>query len=361
MIIAGDISDLFVHCAGLGLASILEERTSQSVGIRWIDQSYMEVLPEAELDDDTIAEIVRKHAEIAHESEWLSKDICLGIDAKEEKDRYRSSLSPRVGGLNRANYELLDHERSSLIDSIEAASPEELRFISCLGRPAYWSFKMTKKGVENKHDCGASLWEMSDKRRGDDFVRCRLRRLAETVTKRDVKAVKDGITGTCICDELAGKKIISSTTATGLRGKGETDNAQAWCALWAMSCFPVRPVVSAKKAIHSNTVGTLQAQGAGTFFCLPVFEDLVTLSKIRSILYDTSFYRVTRQIIEQDRTSANQGTGRFSSDSAMEWLKRQKVFGVEMFPRKSIMVGTAVDYWAEPGELHRVDDKRVRR
>ena len=352
MIINGNISDLFINCTGLGLAAILEEECGQGVGIRWVDQEHMEVRPEADLDDDKISAIVKRHASRATESEWLSFDVTMLKEKNTDKNRLRSPLSPRIGNLDGDNYRLFDDARNRLIDSLGIACFSELRFVCNLGRPAYWSNEKKASGVNNKPDNGASFWEMGDRRRGDDFVRCRLRKLAKTVSGRDPVALKNGLVGIAPSDEIAGKNAIESTTATGLRDKGMTDNAQAWCALWAISLFPVRPVVSAKKPIHSNTIGAFKKSQSGVFFCLPVFKELVTLERVRGVLRSSSLYGFAQCMVEQESGMNDLKRSQPNVFGEMQRLQRQKVFAVETFFRNYVKVGNAVDYWAEAGTIY---------
>lgn len=352
MIISGNISDLFVHCAGLGLAAILEKESGQGVGIRWVDQEHMEVRPEADLDDDEISAIVKQHAAKAAESEWLSSDTPMLKEKNTHKDRLRSPLSPRVGSLDDGNYRLFDNARNRLIDSLDVAYYLELRFLCNLGRPAYWSNEMKVGDAKNKPDNGASFWEMGDRRRGDDFVRCRLRKLAKTVSERDHITLKNGLVGIAPLDEIAGKNAIESTTATGLRGKGITDNAQAWCALWAISLFPVRPVVSTKNAVHSNTIGVFKSKGAGVFFCLPIFKELVTLERVRGVLRSSSLYGFAQCMVKQESGVSDLKRSQTNAFGETRRLERQKVFAIGTFFRNYVMVGNAVDYWAEAGTIY---------
>lgn len=352
MIISGNISDLFVHCTGLGLAVILEEESGQGVGIRWVDQEHMEVRPEADLDDDEISAIVKRHATKAAESEWLSSDIPMSKAKNTDKDRLRSPLSPRIGNLDDDNYRLFDDARNRLIDSLSVSCFSELRFLCNLGRPAYWSNEMKVSDAKNKPDNGASFWEMGDRRRGDDFVRCRLRKLAKTVSRRDHVALKNGLVGIAPLDEIAGKNAIESTTATGLRSKGISDNAQAWCALWAISLFPVRPVVSAKNPVHSNTVGTFKSRRAGVFFCLPIFKELVALERVRGVLRGSALYGFAQCMVKQEDGLSDLRRAQSNTFGEAQCLKRQKVFGVETFFRNYARVGNAVDYWAEAGTIY---------
>src|SRR5690606_39049936 len=114
------------------------------------------------------------------------------------------------------------------------------RFIGALGEPAYWA--ASNDGI--RPDNGASAWEMKTRNRGEDFVRNRLSLLAKSVSQRGEQQVLSGLLGTSIVDEV-GKNGLDSRTPTGLAAPGVADNARAWCALWAISLFPVRPVLSA--------------------------------------------------------------------------------------------------------------------
>lgn len=361
MIISGSITDLFVHCTALGLAAIVQDETKEEVDVRWIDQRHVEVDSCMKLNDEAIAALVKEQAMRISESAWLNTDVQLPNDKDPGKQVPKSPLSPRVAGkINRSNYRMLNEARCKLFDSMGSSSLASILFAGNLGRPAYWAFSQNGKQQENRPDAGATYWEMSDRRRGDDFVRCRLRELAQVVAARCNEEVAGGITGTFCSDERAKKNLIESTTATGLRAKGETDNVQAWCALWAMTLFPTRPVVSPNSAVHSNTVGAFCIHRSHVYFCMPVFEGKASLDRVRGVLRTSALYRTGAQLVDKDEMI---GRGATEMSLAMDesQLNQLGVAGVVVFPRKAVYVGNTIDYWAEEGSSYSiVGSKRAR-
>jgi len=81
---------------------------------------------------------------------------------------------------------------------------------------------------------------MKTRNRGEDFIRNRLRQLAQIVADRDAGDIASGLIGQSVKDEAyKGKRSDESRTATGLTPPRFTDSALAWCALWGISSFPV--------------------------------------------------------------------------------------------------------------------------
>ena len=175
--------------------------------------------------------------------------------------------------------------------------------IGALGEPAYWRF--ANNGP--RPDEGANRWEMKTRNRGEDFIRNRLRQLAQIVADRDASAIASGLIGQSVKDEAyKGKRSDESRTATGLTSPRFTDSALAWCALWGISSFPV---------IH-RLMGASVTAGAvpiGKFtpmhLVLPVLVGAHTLGRWQAVV-------VSEQVIQAATSRESAAAAR----SACAWL-----------------------------------------
>ena len=315
----GDIHVALSHAAAYGLAAILEASGAPGVTISWPSSLNSRAVVSAPGGDpDGIAATVLHHARAHAASEsWTAATVGVpgGIAGR---------LSPRIkqpadddGWL-----ELARLRRQTIDEETGARHWLDVRMIGALGEPAYWRFDDQGK---RRPDEGASRWEMKTRNAGEDFVRHRLHKLAQSVAARDVAGVRPGLLGVSTTDE-AGGNAIESRTGTGLTSLGPVDNALAWCALWGLSRLPV--VARTGRQSESAGYGTVRRTGAPrqTWLHLPVPRIAMTLAGLGTVI-------VSEQLGVVASSSAQPvDTGELGARSAREWLVARGVGAVVRFP-----------------------------
>ncbi|WP_051619898.1 hypothetical protein [Haematomicrobium sanguinis] len=350
MIIQGDYRDALVQFTALGLAAIIENELGARSRIQWLDQMRVSVTTLDVLSDEEMADAVLRHATARAEDSWVTAVAALGTAA-------RSPFSPRVGALAAEDWQPWHDVREAEIDDVSADDVLDLRFISALGEPSYWA---EDPAVSTQINSGASLWEMKTRNRGEEFVQNRLALLARAVAGRSASEVLAGLLGTSILDEV-GKNAGDSRTPTGLRAPSRTDNARAWCAMWGISNFPVRPVVSGDGFRASKVAGAFRA-GKSAWFYLPVFlgpDDgpPVSLARYRAVarsaaLADLAWdtVRVAGEAAGEQRKESQRFT-EAELKSAETWARAHGVGGLMYFRRFVSDNPNAPEFWAEPGRF----------
>jgi CRISPR-associated protein Csb3 len=310
-----DVRVLLWHMALYGLGAILQDAGINDLRLSWTPgmQPRARITGEG-LTDLRIDELVREHARIhAIEPSWVLRDVKLG-------DSQRGLMSPRLTPFGDAElWKQVQDARHHELDLLtEARAWLDLRQISALGEPCYWSRNWQHNVMQ---DDGASRLEMQPRNQGSEFVGNRLRKLAQAVDTRHPGSVVTGIDGTSVTDE-AGSDKVDSRTATGLTNPGPTDNALAWCALWGISQFPITPQINGT-ALTSGHLGRVRSE----WFYAPVWQASWSPARLRSLL-------VARQL----RDAAGMGLPeRWATDPALgvaasSWLAARGVIGVVRFP-----------------------------
>jgi len=315
LVMPGDIRVALSHAAAYGLAAILDDAGWPGVAIYWsgLLNSRARIIT-AGREPEEAAEAVLAHARHhADRTNWTAQTTTGGSGL----------LSPRIAApSNSSGWRELAALRNAAIDEVIASRRWlDLRLIGALGEPAYWRFD--RQGG-SRPDEGASRWEMKTRNRGEDFVRHRLRKLAETVAARDRVAVLAGLTGRTVVDE-AGKGEPESRTATGLAAPGPVDNVLAWCGLWGLSQLPLIPRLTQR----SETAGYGSLRGPGgrhEWFHLPVAARPITLARLRSLI-------VSAQLpILGHAEQLGDGHDRLEFERARSWLAARGVGAVVTFP-----------------------------
>jgi CRISPR-associated protein Csb3 len=264
---------------------------------------------------------VRQHAvRHASESSWLAAELDL-------RGRMSGLMSPRIAvPRDRAEWEELADARAGQIDALVAARANlDLMFVGALGAPSYWHVQVRTRVP--LPDQGASRWEMKARNAGEDFVHHRLLPIAQSVASRDATSIRDGLEGRITVD-LAGRDSLESRTATGLAAPGPADAAAVWCGLWAISQFPVIPLI----AEPSRTAGYVNHPQGGTrlrgWLYVPVPRRPMALPRLRSVIVSGAPECVVRWHVGSDR----RGPGALDVAAAREWLWRRHVSGTACFP-----------------------------
>ncbi len=350
LVIKGDITDLFVHCTALGLAAIVEETTGQGVLIKWIDQNQVQVISENGLDDKEMTGQVITFTKRSLEAKWPEAEITFKYADKsgKQKEAAASPLSPKVNSSIETNEEGLLRYKQGRMSAMQLMDNNLLSQIALnnLGSPAYWA--MDNKGHFNssKVDVGLSPWAMSDTRRGDDFVRSRLKPVCQLVSKiENNESAIHRLCGDRCKDELNQQKLLSqSTSATGLRMRGPADTLQLWCALHAFVFFPIRSVVSYGHSLQSNAIGAITIQNhsrRSIFFCLPIFSKPTYIEHIRSTLRSRPFYEKCKYFISQQT----------DSNAQKAQMRKSDYQALALFPRVAKYDASYTEYWADYGQL----------
>lgn len=273
LIITGRYDDAFAHMLLVGLASIVEDSDPQRIcELRWRDRDHAALCTSDDLTWEDCAAIVHDHAARWAASKWLN--------AKGTYDRsgssVRATLSPRLGMPKpREGWTLLHHDREWAIDALRTSL--DRRYIGSLGEPSYWSGDVASNQCDP--DRGASLWEMVTRNKGQEFISGRLLPLAKAVAVRSVEAVESGLRGETVDDEI-GKNESDSRTPTGLHRPFPTDNAQAWCALFGVSAFPMMRSVSTARG---NTASFFTVART-VYAALPIWDEPWTVRRYASVV-----------------------------------------------------------------------------
>lgn len=277
--VAGRFRSAFSHFSLLGLAAIVEDSGSR-VRFGWCsDKGAPKAFLDCELSLNEIAEVVHAHA-----SHHLTQSSWMQVTTDVGKNDGRPIFTPRGVKLDPGQCEdYVAQRRSWLTENPEQAAGLDGRMLAGLGEFAWWHNDCKLRS----EDDGASRWEMKARNKGMDVIRDQALKLAKAVALRDVAAVRDGISGAQVVDEV-GKNDLESRSATGFQMPGPVDNVLAWCALWGMSVFPVAhqtpeahtsshglsqtPCTFGRRRVHPEHAG------------LPVFDGPVSLRKYRYVV-----------------------------------------------------------------------------
>lgn len=310
-----DVRVLLWHMALGGLGAILEDAQVRDVRLSWTPgmQPRARVTGEG-LTDRMVDDVVRAHARThAVEPSWMLRDVELG-------GSLRGLMSPRLTQFGDPQvWQHVQEARHREVDVLtEARAWLDLRQISALGEPCYWSRNRQNNVMQ---DDGASRLEMQPRNTGAEIVGTRLRTLAQKVSARHAGSVASGIAGSSTVDE-AGSNKVDSRTATGLASPGPTDNALAWCALWGISQFPITPQIN-KTAHTTGHLGHIHNE----WFYAPVWEASWSPARLRTLL-------VSRQLHDAAGTGLPE---RWATDPAIgvaarSWLTARGVVGLIRFP-----------------------------
>jgi CRISPR-associated protein Csb3 len=346
LMLAGDIRVAFSHLAAVGLATILEESGVERVTLYWTRALEARAIVGGDgLDWNWAAKSVHAHA-VAHaaDDDWTAATAEVGAAVV-------GLLSPRIKppADDAAWVAFADQRYTVIDDQLHARRHLDLAMIGALGEPAYWRFDDSRRwrgpGRVRRPDEGASRWEMKTRNRGEDFVAHRLRKLALAVADREPNAVRDGLSGAHVIDEV-GADDVASRTATGLASPGPADNALAWCALWGISSFPVTP----RLGQPSRTAGYLPKQREamamrGAQFYLPVPAEPVFLARYRHVA-------LSEQLATAAATTLLDRPDRLALEAARNWLLARHIGAVARFPIGIFGSASAPERRALLGTIH---------
>lgn len=323
------------HMALYGLGAILEEVGVPSLRISWTAGMAPKGRVETDdVDEPTIADLVRSHAARHAANSWVQTDVTLG-------GKPRGLMSPRLAVF--VDDPVLRHqvfsERQNVLDDLTRAQAIlDMRLLAALGEPSYWSRSRQDQPLQ---DDGASRLEMQPRNHGSEFVGSRLRKLATTVARRDPDAVLSGLTGQSLHDEAGGDKL-DSRTGTGFTTPGPVDNAVAWCALWGISQLPTVPRTSGSAV----TTGHFGSRRTGEHFYLPYWTARWRPAWLRSLTSSVAL----RTVAEHDLPSSR--VAEVDALAARAWLMARGVeglfrfridrFGSDSAPERRAMLGAPI-------------------
>ena len=340
----GERQSALTHLMQIGFAAILEASGVSDVRVSWSGALDARPLVWTDgVDFDQAALLVRDHARRrADASSWLAADIDLA-------GRRTGLFSPRIKPPeDRGGWQRLIDAREAHLDGLTAAQARlDLQFIGALGMPAYWRVDRTGRATP---DDGASRWEMKARNAGEEFVRHRLFPIARHVAGREARSIREGLEGAITCD-LTDPPRADSRTATGLAAPGPTDTAVAWCALWAISQFPIMHLV-AERSRAAGHVAPPRGRGRfGGWFYLPMAEQPMGLPRLRSVLVSRPLERVARAAVGSD----TRRVGPLGVDAARAWLRNRGVSAIVVFPISVSANKNAPEYQARDGTVVPLD------
>ena len=315
--LGGSPASALTHMAMVGLAAILQDRTSVDPRMRWIESNGLTAQVDVpELNAHEIGAVIGEHAaECAKPDSWVSQDL-------DHEGRLTAVFSPRIKpAATNQQWARLQKARQEGLDCIRDHGGDlDLRFIHALGEPAYW--RSAPNGP--RPDEGASRWEMKTRNRGEEFVGNRLRLLAAAVGDRDNELILQGLTGAAVRDEC-GKNARDSRSSTGLTRPRPTDNAVAWCALWGIAQLPVIQRVDQRSA----TAGYLAAARAPRHdpaMIIPMPIRPMLPARFRTLLRGPELVAGGRSGLEPDGSAAE------ISAAALEWFRVRGIGALMRFP-----------------------------
>lgn len=340
--IPADYDDAFSHMLGLGLASILEDAAEDRIcRLWWGGRHNLMVETSDDMDEMACARIVHAHAERWYKSPWLN-----ARGSYDGKGKAVATLSPRIGAVaGREEWVALERDRCDAIDSLQTILDE--RYIGALGESSYWSLNRAKAAPDIQQKFGASLWEMTPRNRGNEFVTMRLLKLASIVTARSEEKVHLGLFGLTNVDELAGAE--DSHTPTGLKVPSRTDNARAWCALFGFSNCPVYRSVHYETSPTAGFVRRDSGGGLGWHVILPLMEKPWALAKYRSVMRSYALDYVGEHARHPNQDSL---AGPMSAlyEELCQWLQDQGLRYCMLFQRHGTQAKSP-EYWLLRGRL----------
>lgn len=232
-VLAGDVTDLFSHMALWGLARICVEMGVEGVRCWWTDEPEPRaVMSVAEAGGSDIARVVRQHAAMrAADGSWLHQVFAVNPD---QPGARVALLAPRTA-VPTSDESWRHLEATSLAARDGLPSDIDAELLLGLGYRSWWA---VEANGSIRADKGCSAWEMRTRNKGTDVVADRLLPLARDVAGWPEEKIWAGLSGEALDDSVGGNKA-ESRTSTGFRLPGPVDSARAWCALWALSLFPV--------------------------------------------------------------------------------------------------------------------------
>ena len=336
---------LLTHMALYGLAAMAADAGCRDLRLGWSSGMCPRpwIDPGAGERAEALAGIVQAHArrhapgpraDERGSRSWILEDIVL--DGKD-----RGLMSPRLTAIgdDPEGWRALQKRRHEVLDRLtQEGARLDLRYVAALGEPAYWRFDRQGKP---RQDDAASRFEMQPRNQGSEFVRNKLRKVAETIGTWSEEQVLAGLTGASVTDEIGG---ASSLSATGLALPGPVDNALLWCALWGISQVPLNYYVHRR----AGTACALE-----DCFYAPLWQGNWRPTRLRSILTskplaDLARYRHapsaddeegTRDLVAQEAAPAR-------------WLARRGVVALFLFPVRVYGSKSAPERGAQRGEIH---------
>lgn len=350
--LAGLITDAFSHMCAIGASVIVAEQTGRATAVGWKVAHMAPPVPviavECTAGEDAeliVAQAVQEHAKRHTEPDisWTHatlKGITISTARKEEV----SLFAPRAKHpQDKSEWELIAQRRDEWMTGPrrENLSSADWKMIAGLGQRAWWRCI----GKEKQPDSGASRWEMKTRNSGEEMIGQRMRPLADVVSHREVEKVADGLTGRGeIRDEHGKGKRKGKNgflSASGFRPPGPTDNAQAWCALWGLTVFPV--VQSASKVGYTPGAWPhRRRRNHPESMVLPVFDPSMRVSPA-----------LFRDLITSGALQ-DYAYGKDDRDRARLWLAEQ---GVRLIVRFTVHVDRSSnrpDRYIFPGKAERV-------
>ncbi len=262
---------------------------------------------------------------------------------KPSKLTERSPLSSRIAreSLTLRQWNEYVELRHVIIDEITVENPIVSSLIDSLGFPAYWSSALfDRKGKTDLYQ-GASLWEMTFRRQGNDFMRNRYLDLANRVCRLSEKEISERLTGRQVSNNITGDSMACGLHSPAM--KALDDDLLCWIAYHGMSLFPTRPVIAGRYG--SISVGSIlnePSYSGPVYFVMPITMRPVTLGRLTAICRYAGLYNVARFYADE---------GSRPEESDVSWLKAHGVGYVIISRRGDAGKNGKPIYYASEGTI----------
>ena len=328
--LTGRIGEALSHFVAVGAAAIARQ-AGYAAYFHWSDESVPVATLEVGLDLESLAAVVREHAqEQSSDDSWALRTASGG-------PRDGAGLfSVRAKGVGADEWAAYGEQRRRSRRALVGPGLGE-RLLTALGEPAWWLIDVQGRSLDD----GGSRWEMKTRNRGEEFFVHRFVPLGRVVAEREVGDIAAGLSGCAVIDELGSG--ATSRTATGLRTPGPTDSAVAWCALWGLHAMPTiarRSSVSQSACVWPRHI--VHPRTA----VLPVFTEPVSPRRFAEICASISLDRAGARLGGRPDPEAE-----LRADTARRWLAEQGVRALVRFEVKKVGSSSAPERQILAGDL----------
>ena len=282
--LGGDITDASTHFAQIGLAAILNDAGIDAVRLFWENGPSARAVVTWEGDAD-VGQIVKDHANrCCQKDSWVSQSEVVQTPTGAMRLGW---FSPRITAATTTeeSSEWVRLRRNKLDDL--SLKPIDRAMIGALGEPAYWHRSSSINDKKFEPDRGATRWDMTTRKRGDNFVPHGLHKYADHFSnhfsKRPSQDIREGLSGSPLVDESDKGKHMPPLGFTS----SPMDTATAWCMLWGISetTLVPRPKSDMATGGYSQTSGVHpRNRTRPNHVTLPVFQTPTSLTRWSAVL-----------------------------------------------------------------------------
>lgn len=356
-LLAGEVADLFSHMALWGLARICIDMGLTGVRCWWSDEPEPRALISAETTRQRdavnnvvtgldLARAVRRHATLrASDDSWLRQVFVLNPG---KPDATVALMAPRTAAPDsKEMWRRLEEASLDVRDGLPSAIDADL--LLGLGYRSWWTAE--PKG-DIRADKGCSVWEMRTRNRGTDLIADRLLPLVREVAEWPEEKIWAGLSGATVDDSTSNSKD-DSRTSTGFRLPGPVDSARAWCALWALSLFPVLP--DSRDGSASPAYLPLPRGGrAAHALLVPVVTAATSVERLAMLVRSKALVDAAEGGRQTARNPGDQASHLMSRSSARAQLRSWGALGIMQFPVQFVGSASAPERQTLAGSFFRL-------